>query len=48
VHRLSVARQLLRGYEPPADHVPTEHVPTRREASRAKFAHILEAVTAID
>src|SRR5437764_764503 len=35
VHRASVARQILRGYEPPADNIPTEHVPTRREAARA-------------
>ena len=30
VHRQSVARQILRGYEAPADGVPSEHVPTRR------------------
>jgi acyl-CoA dehydrogenase len=48
VHRQSVARQLLRGYEPPADGVPSEHVPTRRAAARAKFADLLEAVTAND
>jgi acyl-CoA dehydrogenase len=48
VHRQSVARQILRGYEPPADAVPTEHVPTRREAARRRFADILEAVTAND
>ena len=35
VHRQSVARQILRGYEAPEDGVPTEHVPTRREAARA-------------
>ena len=34
VHRQSVARQVLRGYEPPAGGVPSEHVPTRREAAR--------------
>ena len=48
VHRQSVARQILRGYEPPAQEVPTEHVPTRREAARRKFADLLEAVTAND
>jgi acyl-CoA dehydrogenase len=48
VHRQSVARQILRGYEPPADEVPTEHVPTRRAAAREKFAHLLEAVTSND
>jgi acyl-CoA dehydrogenase len=48
VHRQSVARQLLRGYAPPADGVPSEHVPTRRAAAREKFAHLLEAVTSND
>ena len=48
VHRQSVARQILRGYEPPAGGVPTEHVPTRREAARRKFAAVLDAVTAND
>ena len=47
VHRESVAKVILRGYEPPAE-VPTEHVPTRRAAAREKFAEILEAVTAND
>ncbi|MEA2340759.1 MAG: acyl-CoA dehydrogenase [Solirubrobacteraceae bacterium] len=48
VHRQSVARQILRGYEAPADGVPTEHVPTRRAAARERFAGVLEAVTAND
>jgi acyl-CoA dehydrogenase len=46
VHRASVARQILRGYEAPADGVPTEHIPTRREAARQRFAALLETVTA--
>ena len=48
VHRSSVARQILRGYEAPEDQVPTEHVPTRREAARRKFADLLETVTSND
>jgi acyl-CoA dehydrogenase len=48
VHRASVARQVLRGYEAPADGVPTEHVPARREAARQKFAELLDLVTAND
>jgi acyl-CoA dehydrogenase len=48
VHRQSVARQILRGYEPPADGVPSEHVPRRREAARERFAELLEAVTSND
>jgi acyl-CoA dehydrogenase len=48
VHRASVARQVLRGYEPPADGVPTENIPARREQARRRFADVLEAVTAND
>jgi len=48
VHRASVARQILRGYEAPADGIPSEHIPTRRDAARQKFAEILEALTAND
>jgi acyl-CoA dehydrogenase len=48
VHRQSVARQLLRGYAPPAREVPSEHVPTRRAAARERFAALLDAVTAND
>ncbi len=48
VHRQSVARQILRGYEPPADGIPTEHIPTRQAAARLKFAELLDAVTAND
>jgi acyl-CoA dehydrogenase len=48
VHRASVARQVLRGYEPPADGRPSEFIPARREAARARFAGLLEAVTAND
>jgi acyl-CoA dehydrogenase len=45
VHRESVARQILRGYEAPASEVPSEHVPTRREAALRKFADVLEAAS---
>ena len=49
VHRQSVARQILRGYAPPPDGVPSEHVPTRRAAAaRERFAELLEDVTADD
>ena len=46
VHRESVARHILRGYEP--REVPSEHLPTRREEARERFAHLLEAVTSND
>jgi acyl-CoA dehydrogenase len=45
VHRESIARQLLKGCEAPADGIPTEYVPARREAARRKFAELLDAVT---
>jgi acyl-CoA dehydrogenase len=48
VHRQTVARHVLRGYEAPADGVPSEHIPTRRAAAREHFADMLEAVTAND
>jgi acyl-CoA dehydrogenase len=46
VHRQSVARRVLRGYEP--HEVPSQHVPTRREEARRRFAELLEAVTSND
>jgi acyl-CoA dehydrogenase len=48
VHRASVARQVLRGYKAPPDGVPSEYIPARREAARARFAELLETVTAND
>jgi acyl-CoA dehydrogenase len=42
VHRVSVARQILRSYEPPADGVPSEFVPRRRDAARQRFAELLD------
>ncbi len=43
VHRQSVARRILRGYEP--HEVPSDHVPTRLHDARERFADLLEAVT---
>jgi acyl-CoA dehydrogenase len=37
VHKVTVARRILRGYEPRG--VPSEHVPTRRAAAQARHAH---------
>ena len=45
VHRVSVARQILAGYQAPSGEFPTDHIPTRREAARRKFAVLLEAAT---
>jgi acyl-CoA dehydrogenase len=40
VHRVGVARRILRGYE--AHDVPTEHVPTRRRAAIERFGALLD------
>jgi acyl-CoA dehydrogenase len=44
VHRVTVARQILKRYEP--HDLPSEHVPTRREAAKKKFAELLDESTA--
>jgi len=44
VHRESIARQILKGYQAPEDGVPTEYVPVRREQARLKFAGLLDAL----
>ena len=46
VHRLTVARQVLKRYSAPDGLWPREHIPTRRAAAREKFADLLEAATA--
>jgi acyl-CoA dehydrogenase len=35
VHQTTVARQLLRGYQPAPGRWPTEHIPTRRAEAAA-------------
>src|SRR4051794_22241306 len=42
VHRVTVARRILRGYE--AQDVPTEHVPTRAIGARDRFAEALASL----
>jgi acyl-CoA dehydrogenase len=46
VHRVTVARQILKGYTAPEGVWPRDHVPTRREAAQQRFADELERVTA--
>ena len=49
VHRQSVARQILRGYEPPADEVPSRARPDPPRGGAARSSRdLLEAVTAND
>ena len=42
VHKVTVARQVLRDYKPSDDLWPTEHIPKRLAAAREKFAEYLE------
>src|SRR4051794_29322423 len=42
VHKVTVARQVLRGYSPSDDLWPSEHRPKKMAAARAKFAEHLE------
>jgi acyl-CoA dehydrogenase len=42
VHKVTVARQLLRDYKPSDDLWPTEHIPKKLQAAKAKYAEYLE------
>jgi acyl-CoA dehydrogenase len=42
VHKVTIARQLLREYKPSDDLWPTEHIPKKLEAAKAKYAEYLE------
>jgi acyl-CoA dehydrogenase len=42
VHKVTVARQILRDYRPSDDIWPTEHLPKRVAAARERFADYLE------
>jgi acyl-CoA dehydrogenase len=42
VHKITLARQVLREYEPVEGLWPSGHLPTRREAARARYADLLE------
>jgi acyl-CoA dehydrogenase len=43
VHRVTVARRLLKGYKP--TDIPTEHIPSRTVDAREKFAQALDALS---
>ncbi|HEY8119748.1 MAG TPA: acyl-CoA dehydrogenase family protein, partial [Myxococcota bacterium] len=43
VHKVTVARQVLREYKGTDDLFPSGHLPTRLAAARERFAHLLEA-----
>jgi acyl-CoA dehydrogenase len=42
VHKETLARQLLKQYQPVDGLFPSEHIPTMRDAARARFADLLE------
>ena len=42
VHKVTVAKQILRGYEPSDDLWPTKHIPKLRDQARARYAEFLE------
>ena len=42
VHKITVARQVVRDYRPSDDMWPTEWIPRKIDAARAKFAELLE------
>jgi len=44
VHKVTVAREVLKGYKPAPGLWPTEHLPAKREEARAKLAEQLEHV----
>lgn len=48
VHKITVARQVLRDYRASDDLWPSEHLPTRTAAARAKFADLLEQVNLLE
>jgi len=42
VHKVTIARQVLRDYQPSDDLWPSRHLPRRQAAARAKYAEYLE------
>jgi acyl-CoA dehydrogenase len=42
VHKMSIARDVLKGYRPAADAWPSEHLPERRAKAKERFASVLE------
>ena len=43
VHKVTVARNVLKGYEPHPGLWPTEYIPAKREEARKKYADLIEA-----
>ena len=43
VHKVTVARNVLKGYEPHPGLWPTEYIPAKRDEARKKFASLIES-----
>jgi hypothetical protein len=43
VHKVTVARNVLKGYQPHEGLWPTEYLPGKREQARKKYAHLIAA-----
>jgi alkylation response protein AidB-like acyl-CoA dehydrogenase len=43
VHKVTVARNVLKGYEPHPGLWPTEYIPAKRDEARKKYAHLIES-----
>jgi acyl-CoA dehydrogenase len=43
VHKVTIAKNVLRGYEPHEGNWPTEFLPAKRERAKKKFADLLES-----
>jgi acyl-CoA dehydrogenase len=41
VHRTTIAKQILKGYQPAEGLFPSEHIPPKREAARRRYADVL-------
>jgi acyl-CoA dehydrogenase len=47
VHKVTVARNVLKGYEPHPGLWPTEYLPAKREEARKKYASLIDADPAL-
>jgi hypothetical protein len=41
VHKVTVARNVLKGYQPQEGLWPTEYIPAKREEARKKYADLI-------
>ena len=44
VHKITLATQLLKDYQPHDGLFPSGHLPTRRDAARQRYADLIEHV----